>query len=239
MFLKYPLLRNGIRRKVFISYYHKEDDCYRKKFEELFGHLFINKSVKDGDIKIDNSAEYINRLIQEDYLSDTSVLVVLVGNNSHRRKHVDWEISAALNKKVDGYSGLLGLRLPSRLDFNTLLYDPETIPSRLLDNLNSGYANFYDWTWDGDAIVARVEEAFRNRIFKSDKIKNSRLQLANNRPEPLVPILNYPILPPLPKMLRSPLPTSENSASSQNHFGNFARTQMIDQILSRARNSKR
>src|SRR2546426_3884279 len=39
-------------------------------------------------------------------------ILVLVGPKTKCRKHVDWEISAGLNKKVGGYSGLLGVLLP-------------------------------------------------------------------------------------------------------------------------------
>src|SRR3990167_3049598 len=56
------------KHNVFISYYHKGNQKYRDEFETLFGHLFINKSVEDGDIDSDNSDEYIKHLIQEDYI---------------------------------------------------------------------------------------------------------------------------------------------------------------------------
>ena len=63
------------KHKLFISYYHKDDEYYRDRFEELFGDLFINKSVRYGDIDGDLSTEYIKRLIRENYISDTSVVV--------------------------------------------------------------------------------------------------------------------------------------------------------------------
>lgn len=84
------------KHKLFISYYHNNDEYYKNKFEELFGDLFINKSVKLGDIDDDLSEEYIKRLIRENYISDTSVVVVLVGKNTYCRKHVDWEISSRI-----------------------------------------------------------------------------------------------------------------------------------------------
>ena len=34
-----------MKHKVFISYYHDEDQCYKNEIEENFGHLFISKSV--------------------------------------------------------------------------------------------------------------------------------------------------------------------------------------------------
>lgn len=74
------------KHKVFISFYHKDDEKYRDEFEELFGHLFISKSVNDGDIDEDNSDEYIKHLIQEDYISDASVVLVLCGPNTWKRK---------------------------------------------------------------------------------------------------------------------------------------------------------
>lgn len=83
------------RRKTFVSYYHRDDQTYRKRFENLFGDLIVSKSVEYGDIDSDNSDEYIRQLIQKEYLSDTTVLVVLLGNKTKCRKHIDWEIAGA------------------------------------------------------------------------------------------------------------------------------------------------
>ena len=170
------------KHKIFISYYHKDDQSYRNKFEELFGDIFINKSVEPGDIDSDNSDDYIKQLIQKGYITDSSVLVILVGPKTYCRKHVDWEISAALNKKVGGYSGVIGLCLPNHPNFKKE-YNPDIVPARLVDNLDSGYAEFYDWIEDIDKMKTRIEIAFKNRIEKSDKIDNSRIQFEENRCE--------------------------------------------------------
>src|SRR2546426_6575015 len=100
------------KHKVFISHYHKDDQPYRNAFENSFGALFISRSVEPGEIASDLNTEYIKRLIQDGFISDSSVVIVLVGPKTKCRKHVDWEISAGLNKKVGGYSGLLGVLLP-------------------------------------------------------------------------------------------------------------------------------
>jgi len=176
-------LEGDTRHKVFVSYYHKDDEYYRNRFEELFGHLFINKSVESCDIDTDVSTEYIKRLIQQNYITDTSVLVVLVGAKTYCRKHVDWEISAALSKKVGGYSGLLGLCLPTHPDYGKDRYNADNVPPRLVDNLKSGYAKFYDWIEDGAKIKILIDEAFNNRIEKAHLIDNSRLQFRYNRCE--------------------------------------------------------
>ncbi|WP_434509810.1 TIR domain-containing protein [Desulfitobacterium sp. AusDCA] len=172
---------NDIKHKVFISYYHEDDQYYKDKFEALFGDIFINKSVGDGDIDDDLSANYIKRLIQEGYLTDTSVLVVLVGKNTYKRKHVDWEISAALSKKVGGYSGLLGLCLPDHPAYGKDEYSADDVPPRLVDNLKSGYAKLYDWTTSEKIIKARIEDAFDARINRKDKIDDTREQFKKNR----------------------------------------------------------
>jgi hypothetical protein len=171
------------KTKTFVSYYHKEDQAYKNAFENAFKHLFINKSVAQGDIDTDLSTDYIKRLIQKDYITDSSVLVVLVGTKTYCRKHVDWELSAALNSKVGGPSGLMGILLPTfPLVNNTYKYDD--LPPRLADNIKSGYAKVYAWNTvcSNDAnIKEAINDAFNARKSRSNKIDNSRIQFVNNR----------------------------------------------------------
>ena len=174
---------NSSKHKVFISYYHYDDQYYRNEFERLFSHLFINKSVEDGDIDSDNSDEYIKKLIQKDYISDSSVVIVLVGKKTYCRKHVDWEISAGLNKKVGGHSGLIGILLPTFPLSSDQKYSYSDVPARLADNIKTDYAEMYTWDYvcqNDTRIKSAVETAFNNRVSKKDKIDNSRKQLQNN-----------------------------------------------------------
>jgi hypothetical protein len=136
---------------VFVSYHH-EDEYYRLDFDRRFGTHFISASVNPGDIDPDNEDEYIKRLIQEENIAQASVLFALYGVNTHNRKHVDWEISAALNEKVGGRKGLVVLLLPSfpLSPFGIFgIYDPWLIYSHLhprtAEVLSSGYADLYFW----------------------------------------------------------------------------------------------
>ncbi len=182
MVWSYPTsAKKDTRHRVFISYYHYDDEHWRDRFAYLFSHIFMNTSVNPGDIDPDLSDEYIKALIQKNYISDASVLIVLVGSKTYCRKHVDWEISAALMKKVGKYSGLLGLLLPTYPGYERNEYDPGTIPPRLLDNVGSGYAELHRWTEDEARVRSFIEEAFNNRIKKADLIANSRQQFRNNR----------------------------------------------------------
>ncbi len=171
------------QHKVFISYFHKDDECYKLEFEKKFDRLFIFKSVNPGEIDPDNSDGYIKRLIQSKYIEDASVVIVLVGPKTWSRKHVDWEISAGLNSKLGGYSGLVGILLPE-FPLQDNKYKPENLPQRLNDNVSSGYSKLYTWndSYSSESrILEIVETAFNNRTKLADKIDNSRQQYQRNR----------------------------------------------------------
>jgi len=171
------------RHKNFVSFYHQDDETYRTAFEAAFGHLFINKSVKTGDIDEDNSTDYIKRLIAEDYITDASVVTVLVGPDTKKRKHVDWEIAAGLNKKVGGYSGLIGILLPTFPWASDRKFHYDDLPPRLAANVKAGYASLYDWnTLNAANIETLIDQAFLNRKDKADLIDNSLQLFSNNRP---------------------------------------------------------
>ena len=176
---KLPLVQT--KRKTFISYYHNDDSEYKKKFLNLTSDLIVSRSVKEGDISSDASDEYVKQLIQKGYLYDTTVMVVLLGAKTKCRKHIDWEISGALNRKVgDSYAGLLGLLLPSHPDYGKNTYNGGLIPARLYDNLLSGYAIIQDYTTDRKKLQEYIERAYKNRKAKADKRVNSRIQMQRN-----------------------------------------------------------
>ncbi len=169
-----------VRRKVFVSFHHK-DQSYRNEWDRLTSGVFINKSVYPGDIDTENGEEYIARLIRQDFISDASVLVVLVGPRAYCRKHVDWEIAAALDPRTGGRCGLLGILLPNHPDFGPAKsWSSANLPGRLADNAFSGYAKIYDSTTNLTWIKTWVETAFAERITLKDKARNGRQQMAYN-----------------------------------------------------------
>ena len=169
------------KRKTFISYYHNDDQTYKNELLNLASDLIVSKSVEAGDINSDVSTEYIKQLIQKGFLSDTTVLIVLIGNKTKCRKHVDWEISGALNLKVgNNYAGLLGLKLPNHPDFGTTKATYDLMPARLADNFKSNYAVIRNHTTNRVTLQKYIEEAFNNRTSKSSDRINSRIQLQRN-----------------------------------------------------------
>lgn len=182
------------RHKVFISYHHENDQQYKDYFIEKFSPYFIDKSVHYGEYSEDLSTDYIKRLIREEKITDSSIIVVLVGTDTYKRKHVDWEISAGLSSLAGGYSGLLGIILPTyynsiqncSLPRNKYLH--ETIPARLSDNILSGYATAYNWEslfscdmYGTPNIVTWLDNAYRQKIYNYNRINNGRIQFSYNR----------------------------------------------------------
>jgi hypothetical protein len=105
-------MRNGrgLKRmhKTFISYHHEnEQDLKDQIIEDFGGDFFIDKSVKDGDIDPENSEETIMRTIREDFLSDSTVTLILVGKETSQRPFVNSEIQASL--WGDNPNGLLAV----------------------------------------------------------------------------------------------------------------------------------
>lgn len=167
------------KHKVFISYYHQDDQYYKNYIDVFLSGNIINKSVMSGEYNSENSDQYIKRLIREDKVSDSSVVIVLIGPNTWKRKHVDWEISAGLNPSVNGNSGLIGILLPTYPMIGT---NParEYLPKRIRDNWDSGYANLYTWSYAITHFDEIIEKAYYDRIYLKHKINNSRPQMQLN-----------------------------------------------------------
>ena len=78
--------------KVFVSYFHEEDQQYRNEFERLCKDVMVSKSIQPGDIDTDTNTERVMQKIRDEYLKDSTVTVVLIGLHTYGRKWVDWEL---------------------------------------------------------------------------------------------------------------------------------------------------
>ena len=173
----------GRRHKVFVSYHHVNDQNYRDRFELLFENIFdiiVSKSVQTDDIDVLLDDETIRRKIRDEYLRDSTVTVVLIGTETWKRKHIDWEIGASIrHTKRNPRSGLLGIYLPTYQRKNYFgRYDPSGIPKRLLDNVRCGYASVYPWSENPNDVQNWIHDAFENRNDKNPD--NSRRSFSRN-----------------------------------------------------------
>lgn len=183
------------KHKTFVSYHHstennnfiKNDSDYIKDFEKICSKQFdvvSSKSVQDADISIYSSPDNRHRIIRDDYLRNSTVTVVLIGNDTWKRKHVYWELSSILNPR----SGLIGMILPSfknkyvhnrltvgrkKLENSYPDINVNYIPQRLGMNINNGFAKIYDWSDNPYDIQDWIHQAYerRNHIVPDNSLQ--------------------------------------------------------------------
>ena len=111
------------RHKVFISYYHADDQYYKNKLIEMkefnfskmvWQSVFEDYSVHEDEIDDTGmSDEKIRREIRDNYIKNATVLILLCGENTRKRKHIDWEIHAAMfDSETNPKMGILVINLP-------------------------------------------------------------------------------------------------------------------------------
>lgn len=104
------------KRKVFISYHHRNDQDYKEsllEFNRTQG-IFIDASVDTGDIDDSLPSQTIRQKIRDEYLANSTVTILLVGTETKYRKHIDWELySSMIDGRVNKRSGILVINLPS------------------------------------------------------------------------------------------------------------------------------
>ena len=174
---------NQPRHKVFVSYHHDNDQYYRNLFEHYFGYnydIMVSKSVQIGDISPKISTETIRQKIRDEYLKDSTVTVVLIGAETWKRKHVDWEIGSSIRQtKYNSRSGLLGIFLPGHPNYGSDRYNPYIIPPRLHYNVKCNYADLYDWNTTPYKVQSWIDVAFNKR--NSVNPDNSYSSFKSNR----------------------------------------------------------
>lgn len=123
-------------RRVFISYHHRNEQVAKEALLAINNiyNLFIDCSVSTGDIDENLSPQTIRQTIRRNYLSESTVLILIVGRETQYRKHVDWELySSMYNGPRFGRSGVVVLLAPgSESDYFTAPF--ENIKAELYPN---------------------------------------------------------------------------------------------------------
>ncbi|WP_394870645.1 TIR domain-containing protein [Clostridium butyricum] len=108
------------RHKCFISF-KTEDESYKKEIQDDLDIDMIDKSLNEA-INSDDE-DYIMRKIREDYLSDSTVTIFLIGNKSAEntfwedQTYIKRELQASLyNGEDNTRNGILGVVLPEMTD---------------------------------------------------------------------------------------------------------------------------
>ena len=159
------------RHKVFISYYHNDDEEYKNRLVQALGTKFIDMSVSPGDIHdVSLPLDEVRRRIRDDHIADATVTIVLIGPCTWQRKHVDWEISASLiDRENNPRCGLLGILLPTHPDYRTADADRNLrlMPERLARTLGGRdpFALVYNWPRHrlSKKALPKIHKAFLRR----------------------------------------------------------------------------
>lgn len=181
--------------KVFISYHHANDQQYKESLVKWAeeNDIFRDWSVDTGDISEDLADEQIREKIRDEYLKDSSVTILLVGTETKRRKHIDWEIySSMYDGRVNKKSGIIVINLPTiNCSYYTASHsgEKETVfpentswisiserekyerrypymPDRIVDNLLNSSAKISVIGWDKlnvSKLTYMIEKAFEDR----------------------------------------------------------------------------
>lgn len=119
-------------RNVFVSYAHRLDQKEVDDFREKFGNknmVFSDRSLENMDLGHLSDDTIKNNYIKPK-IRDSSVTIILIGEETGGRWWVDWEIYySLLHTKNNGRNGLLGIRIPYKRHF---------VPKRLEKNMNMG-----------------------------------------------------------------------------------------------------
>lgn len=181
--------------KVFISYHHANDQWYKNALVD-FGKdhsIFVDRSVDTGDIPEEWTDQQIRREIRDRHLRDSTVTIVLVGSETRRRKHIDWEIHSSMyDGSVNTRSGIVVINLPGTSDYFSAPYGDEEkklvypeirswtsinewseyklrypyMPDLIIDNLMKSDVKISVVPWERINVMTLeflIEAAFRNR----------------------------------------------------------------------------
>ena len=158
--------------KVFISYYHADDEEYKRRLVQALDSKAIDKSVSPGDIHDENlPLDEIRRRIRDDYIADAVVTIVLIGPCTWQRKHVDWEISASIiDRRNNERCGLVGLLLPTHPDYDEWPQDrnPHLIPQRLACNIDGKDPFAVIYKWPRRRVSKRVMPKVHRALLRKD-----------------------------------------------------------------------
>jgi hypothetical protein len=164
------------KRKVFISYHH-QDQAWIDGFRTTFGGLYDVFTDCSLDQAIDSiNLPYINRTIREDYITGSSITIVLCGNDTWRRKCVDWEIHSTLHKD----HALLGIVLPHVTGEWINGQQIRRVPDRLFTNINTNYAHWIEYPQDTQALSQAIDHALQRSSSYRNFKDNSAQKMSRN-----------------------------------------------------------
>ncbi|RAP53540.1 MAG: hypothetical protein BZ138_00515 [Methanosphaera sp. rholeuAM270] len=153
------MYQNKISHNLFISYYHV-DRYFRDKLNKILEKHFKTSSSPHNYAICHNFQKYTEELRKSTTHDD--IFIVLVGKDTYKSQNVDWEIDYGLHENAC----ILGLCLPTNDDYLKKDINPKIIPEKLVTNIYSGYASYFDWTENYEDIQTYINIAIKNKLHK-------------------------------------------------------------------------
>ena len=164
-------------KNCFVSYHHGNDQRHISRLRrKIRGMKVADYSLKYdiGNLTDDTIYKKIRSKMR-----NCSVTVVLIGERTGHRKWVDWEIWASLRGYNHPYDPIRSFK-PNGLLAIFLPVASHSVPNRLQDNINSGYAICMDWKNLARDFESKVNYAYWNRTNKTCQIRNGRPRMDND-----------------------------------------------------------
>lgn len=183
--------QDKVRHKCFISRDTRDDEAVIS-FIETFGHVFMasvvgidvtgDETSEAMDEWIDSDDDGVKRAIRENYMTHTTVTILLVGSCTSTRYFVDWEIASSFrDNQDDDRACVVAIRLPG--------HSAAPVPQRIIDNSPvaacatqdscSRPARVYDYPANEDELYQWIDDAFNARDERSPVSPASALMRAN------------------------------------------------------------
>lgn len=152
------------KQRLFVGYDHLNDGPYYEGFRRMFSSLYEITRDNSMERELDgDDADGFIRYLRESALEDCACVVILCGAHTHLSKFVDWEIKAALDRKLS----VIGIILPTNPADAT---GQPLLPERMKLNFDGGFA-----------VVCRWEELSSTQVDLS-----ARIRYAMDRPQALI-----------------------------------------------------
>lgn len=164
-------------RNCFVSYHHDYDQEYLYELRRIKeGMKISDHSMKDDIGHL--SDDIIYKKIREK-MRNCSVTIVIIGSETGHRKWIDWELWASLR----GYTHPTDPRKSFKPNGLLVIYLPgsnHSVPDRLQDNIDSGYAVSMKWKNMERDFESKVNYAYWKRMNATNLIRNSRTKTSRN-----------------------------------------------------------
>lgn len=155
---------------IFISYYYNESREYMEKIKKFLETKFDNINIIYERVNYKHKGlndKAITKIIRENYLRISSLIIILLSKNAWKRKHIDWELSAALrHTKSNSRKPVIAILTP---DYGTTFLSQTNKTSiRIIRNVKNEYIEII--FWNNFFNVNNVKEIINKAIENSKKI---------------------------------------------------------------------